>query len=715
MISLTGKEILYYKILEKLGEGGMGVVYKAEDTKLERIVAIKFLPHNIPINKEDKERFKIEAKAAAALNHPNIATIHAIEEIDDDIFIVMEFVDGEELKDIISKHKNNPLQISETTNYAIQIAEGLEAAQKKGIVHRDIKSSNIMITKDGKVKIMDFGLAKIGKGSQVTKIGTTVGTIAYMSPEQAHGEDLDHRSDIWSFGVVLYEMLTGKMPFKGDYDQAIIYSILNEEPTSVKEIRADIPDDVLIINQKMLSKDPAERYQTTREIIIDIEKLQQTGNSINTQRSDRKNSIAVMYFENMSPDKESDYFCAGITEDIITDLSKIKELKVVPRSDVLIFRNKETNTAHIGEALKVGYMLEGSVRKSGNKMRITSQLIDIQNGQHLWAERFDRNVDDIFELQNEISNKIVEALKVSLTESEKESLQENPTDDLRAYDFYMRGRESLNKRGRRNNEQAMQMFEKAIFLDKNFAAAYAGLAEAYSYMYELYDGKTIWLQKTIDTNQKALSLDPSSLEAKFGIAMVYFYQKRLSESKRELESIIKENSKYYPAYFRLGMISELSNDLNSAVKYYQSASEIKPHDEEPWVHLDNVLRKMNDIKSAEDAAMKVIEVTAQKLEASQDDPVVMSRLGLAYARFGGKEESYAILKRLLEIESNDGLVFYYNSCTYSLLGEKEKALFDLRRAFDAGFKGLAHWAGSEAAFDSIRDNREFKELMAMLE
>ena len=715
MISLTGKEILHYKILEKLGEGGMGVVYKAEDTKLERIVAIKFLPHNIPISKEDKERFKIEAKAAAALNHPNIATIHTIEELDDDMFIVMEFVDGNELKDIITRRRDDPLQISEVTSYAIQIAEGLEAAQKKGIVHRDIKSSNIMITKDDKVKIMDFGLAKIGKGSQITRMGATVGTIAYMSPEQAHGDEIDHRADIWSFGVVLYEMLSGRMPFKGDYDQAIIYSILNEEPHSVLEFRSDVPDNMLKINRKMLEKDPADRYQTTREIIAELKKYQQSGKFINVEEADRNNSIAVMYFENMSPDKESDYFCAGITEDIIIDLSKIKELKVVPRTDILIFRNKEINTEQIGEALKVRYILEGSVRKSGNKMRITAQLIDVKNSQHLWAERFDRNVDDIFELQNEISQKIVQALKVSLTDSEKESLQSNPTDNLKAYDFYMRGRELIYRRGRKNNEQAIQMFEKAISLDKNFASSYAGLAEAYSYMYEWYDGNTTWLQKTIDTNQKALTLDPSSIEAKFGIAMVYFYQKRFTEAKRELEAIIKENSRYYPAYIRLGMISELSNDTNSAMNFYQTASELKPHDEEPWVHLDSVLRRMGDIKSAGKASMKVIEVTAQKLEASQDDPIVMSRLAMAYARFGGKEESYAIIKRLLETDTNDGLVLYYCSCTYCLLGEKEKAFVALRRAFDAGFKGLARWANSESAFDSVRNDPEFKELIARSE
>ena len=430
------------------------------------------------------------------------------------------------------------------------------------------------------------------------------------------------------------------------------------------------------------------------------------------EHGDQKRSIAVMYFENISSEKESDYFCAGITEDIITDLSKIKGIKVIPRTDVLIFRSKEINTSQIADALQVNYILEGSVRKAGNKMRINAQLLDVGNGSHVWAERFDRNVDDIFELQNEIAQKIFQALKVSLTETEKETLQANPTDNLKAYDFFMRGRELVNRRGKNYNEEAIQMFEKAVSMDSNFASAYAGLAEAYSYMYEWYDGKTLWLEKSIECNQKALTLDPTSVEAKFGIAMVYFYQKRMHESKKELESIVEENPKFYPAYVRLGMISEFSNEIDSAIRYYQIASGLKPHDEEPWVHLDSIFRRKGDAKSADESALKVIEITAQKFEASQQDPIIMSRLALAYARFKGKEEGIWMLKNLFESEINDGLVLYYCSCTYALLGEKTQALIALRKAFDSGFKGLANWARTESSFDSLRGDSMFEELIA---
>ncbi|HKI77127.1 MAG TPA: FlgO family outer membrane protein [Ignavibacteriaceae bacterium] len=709
---MIGENILHYKIIEKLGQGGMGIVYLALDTKLDRKVAIKFLPNSISVSPEEKERFKIEARASAALSHPNIATIYAIEECDGKTFIVMEYINGVELKEKINK---GLLPLSEVTSVAYQIAEGLEASHKAGVVHRDIKSQNIMITNDGKVKIMDFGLAKIKGGSQVTKVGATVGTVSYMAPEQMQGENVDARADIFSFGVIIFELLTGKMPFRGEHEAAIMYSIQNEEPLSIQDLRPEVPQSMVKIILKMLEKDPQKRYKGALEFVNDLSKSQQT---LSVQRRDEKNqkkSIAVMYFENMSSEKESDYFCAGITEDIITDLSKIKELKVVPRTDVLIFRNKETNTSQIADTLQVDYILEGSIRKSGNKMRINAQLLSVENGSHIWAERFDRNVDDIFELQNEISQKIFQALKVSLTETEKESLQENPTNNLRAYDVYMRGRELISLRGRKNNEEAIKMLEEAVLMDPDFASAYAALAEAYSYMYEWYDGKTIWLEKSIQSNQKALELDPSSVEARFGIAMVYFYQKRLKESQLELEAIIEVNPKFYPAYIRLGLISELSNEIDSAIRYYQIASGLKPHDEESWIHLDSVFRRKADYKSAVEASTRVIEITAQKLEASQEDLVVMSRLAMAYAWFGGKEECKAMLKKLFEIDTNDGLVLYYCSCTYALLNEREKAIISLRRAFDAGFKGLSNWANSEAAFDSLRNDIEFKELIARSE
>ena len=730
------KTIGRYEICSQLGAGGMGEVYLAHDTKLDRKVALKILPAEVISDKtEDRaRRFVQEAKAASALNHPNILTIYEIDEVDSAPFIATEYIDGETLRDRI---RTGSLTASEALNVAIQIASALSATHTVGIIHRDIKPDNIMLRRDGIVKVLDFGLAKLGRERQTretdslastqnlvnTGAGVVMDTVHYMSPEQARGFEVDARTDIWSLGCVLYEMISGSQPFSGQTSIDVMTGILNREPEPLLPHLTDGPHDLERVVSRALRKDRDERYQTVKDLLIDLKDLKRefetSSQRVSTVRSSGgfaaeavpEKSIAVLYFENMNAEKESDYFCAGMTEDIITDLSKIKELKVVSRTDVLPFRNKEVNTRHVGEALRVNYIVEGSVRKAGNRIRITVQLVSIRDGYHLWAERFDRLVDDILDLQNEVSQKVVQALKVSLSDTERQLLTRKPTDDLRAYDFYMRGRELLYLKGKRNTESAIEMFANAAAIDPSFASSYAGLAEAYSSMYEWYDGSSSWLSKAIEMNQKALALEPTSLDAKFGIAMVYFHHRRLREAKRSLEEILKENSEFYPAYLRLGMIAELSNDLEVALKYYRRASELKPYDEDAWRFRAGAHRKLGNTEAAENAALKVIEITSRKLEASLDDVIVMSRLAEAYARFGSKEEAVATMRRVLELEPNDGLVVYNCSCAYALLGENKWSLILLRRAYEIGFRSVAHWARTDNAFYGMREDKEFQQLL----
>jgi len=719
----------------------MGDVYLANDTKLDRKVALKILPADVVGDEpgERVRRFIQEAKAASALNHPNILTIYEIDEIDSEHFIATEFIDGETLRDQIRRGQLRP---HDAIDIGIQVASALSSTHAVGIIHRDIKPDNIMLRPDGIVKVLDFGLAKLSRERQKletdslaptqnlfnTAYGIVLGTAHYMSPEQARGMEVDARTDIWSLGCVLYEMISGRQPFAGPTTIDVMSGILNREPDSLLPHLPGGPRGLDRVVLRALRKDREERYQTVKDLLTDLKDLKReietqshrvltsrsSGASFSTDAVPDK-SIAVLYFENMNSEKESDYFCAGMTEDIITDLSKIKELKVVSRTDVLPFRNKEVNTRQVGEALRVNYILEGSVRKAGNRIRITAQLISVRDGYHLWAERFDRMVEDIFDLQNEVSQKIVDALKVSLSESERELLTQKPTDDLRAYDFYMRGREHLYLRGRRHTESAIRMFEDAVAIDPGFASAYAGLGEAYSSMYEWYDGASTWLSKAIEMNQKALALEPTSLDAKFGIAMVYFHHRRFAESRRTIEEILKENAEFYPGHFRLGMIAELSNDLEGARKHYRRAAELKPYDEDAWTFLSGVYRKLGNAAAADKAALKVIEITSRKLEASLDDVIVMSRLAEAYARFGSREETMATLKRVLELEPNDGLAVYNCSCAYALLGDKKASLILLRRAFESGFRTVAHWARTDSAFDPIRDDEEFLKLLAELQ
>jgi serine/threonine protein kinase/Flp pilus assembly protein TadD len=735
------KRIGRYEICSHLGAGGMGEVYLANDTKLDRKVALKILPSDMvgdPTG-ERVRRFVQEAKAASALNHPNILTIYEIDEVDSEHFIATEFIDGETLRDRISK---GPLSPADALEVGIQVAGALCSTHDVGIIHRDIKPDNIMLRHDGIVKVLDFGLAKLSRERQTlgtdslaptqnfinTAYGMVLGTAHYMSPEQARGMELDARTDIWSLGCVLYEMISGRRAFAGPTTIDVMSGILHRDPESLLPHLPDGPRALDRIVLRALRKERDERYQTAKEFLNDLKDLKRTletqAHKVASTRSSEasfstdavpEKSIAVLYFENMNSEKESDYFCAGMTEDIITDLSKIKELKVVSRTDVLPFRNKEVNTRQVGDALRVKYILEGSVRKAGNRIRITAQLISVRDGYHLWAERFDRMVEDIFDLQNEVSQKIVEALKGSLTESERELLTQKPTDDLRAYDFYMRGRELLYLKGKRNTESAIKMFESAVAIDPEFASAYAGLAEAYSTMYEWYDGASTWLSKAIEANQKALELEPTSLEAKFGIATVYFNQRRFSESKRAIEELLKENADFYPGHLRLGIIAELSNDLEGARKHYRRAAELKPYDEDAWMFLAGAYRRLGNAASADKAEIKVIEITSRKLEASLDDIIVMSRLAEAYARFGSHEETTATLRRVLELEPNDGLAVYNCSCAYALLGEKKSSLILLRRAFDSGFRTVAHWARTDSAFDPIRDDEEFQKLLTELQ
>jgi len=718
----------------------MGEVYLANDPKLDRKVALKILPSDIVADPtgDRVRRFVQEAKAASALNHPNILTIYEIDEIDSEHFIATEFIDGETLRDRIRK---GPFSAADTLDVGIQVAGALSSTHAVGIIHRDIKPDNIMLRHDGIVKVLDFGLAKLSRERQKfesdsmaptqnlinTAYGIVLGTAHYMSPEQARGMDVDARTDIWSLGCVLYEMISGRQPFAGPTTIDVMSGILSVEPESLLPHLQAGPRELDRVVLRALRKDREERYQTIKDLLIDLKDLKRAvetqSHRLATTRSSvsfvtdavPEKSIAVLYFDHMNSEKDSDYFCAGITEDIITDLSKIKELKVVSRTDVLPFRNKEINTRQVGDALRVNYILEGSVRKAGNRIRITAQLISVRDGYHLWAERFDRMVEDIFDVQNEVSQKIVDALKVSLTESERELLTQKPTDDLRAYDFYMRGRELLYLKGRRNTESAIKMFENALAIDSSFASAYAGLAEAYSSMYEWYDGASTWLTKAIDMNQKALALEPTSLDAKFGIAMVYFHHRRFAESRRAIEEILKENADFYPGYLRLGMITELSNDLEGARKHYHRAAELKPYDEDAWSFLAGVYRKLGNAASADKAALKVIEITSRKLEASRDDIIVMSRLAEAYARFGSREETMATLKRVLELEPNDGLAVYNCSCAYALLGEKKASLILLRRAFESGFRTVAHWARTDSPFDPMRDDEEFQNLLTELQ
>jgi len=637
---VIGSTILHYKILEKLGEGGMGVVYKAHDTKLKRDVAIKFLPRRISANGEERERFKIEAQAAAALNHPNIATIHAIEESNDEMFIVMEYIEGQELKDIISQIPPGPplgrggtdspptlqnadrggfIPTNTIIHHATQIAGGLQAAHEKGVIHRDIKSSNIMITEKGQIKIMDFGLAKVRGSDQVTKVGTTVGTVAYMSPEQARAEKVDHQSDIWSFGVVLYEMLTGQVPFLGDYDQATLYAIINESPKPVASIRTDVPTELIRIVEKCLAKKADERYQNITELLKDINSLQDNTGSLeslrhlstskvkkrllvyvlfallfsllifvawhvfNEKNADDVNSsapeqslksIAVIPFTNISNDPETNYLGFALSDQIISSLAYIKELTVRPSSAVRVYQNQSPDPMEVAKRLNVDYLLSGSYLKEDNTIRLNLELVEIHSSELIWHESIEMDYENTFKLQDIVSEKVVTGLKVKFSPEiiivTHNGTQANPV----AYEYFLRALsypftlDSL--------KLAIDLFQKSIDLDSTFAPAYSELGYRYQLLanYDFKERKK--LEDAEAAYKKALSLNGSLLNALGHLALLYTETDSAAHAVTLVHKALKINPNSPESHFWLGYIYRYTGLLDEAVREMERAVQLDP-------------------------------------------------------------------------------------------------------------------------------------------
>ncbi len=704
---MIGKTISHYRILEKLGEGGMGIVYKAEDTKLKREVAIKFLPRHIAASAEERERFKIEAQAAAALNHPNIATIYAIEEIDDEMFMVMEFIDGQELRKLLIA--NSQLTIENCLAYAAQIAEGLKAAHAKGITHRDIKSSNIMVTESGQVKIMDFGLAKIGGGMHLTKAGTTLGTVAYMSPEQTWGEPVDQRTDIWSFGVVLYEMLTGRLPFRGEYEQAIIYSILNDEPKPIADLRPSVPIELEQLVGKALSKNPDARYQHVDEIQVGLKNLQRgfktskikapppkattlrikrrwlfagvalfvvllvAAISLNllqrTKPKARPASIAVLPFVNMSTDAEKEYFSDGMTEELINALAKVKGLNVVARTSVFQFKGKAYDIRKIGEQLNVSAVLEGSVRKAGDKMRITAQLINVADGYHLWSESFEEStVQNIFAIQDGIARAIVDNLQIALAGNPEGKLVKPPTENLEAYDLYLKGRFFWNKRTSEGLQQGRQYFEQAVAKDPAYALAYAGLADSY-----LLLGQFAFLSpqeafpKASAAASKALEMNNELAEAHSSLAYVkMLYEWDWQAAEREFRRAIELNPSYATAYQWYAEYLAAMDRFNEALVAIERARELDPlsliiNSVEGYIFLLNSLSEL------------AIERYRQVIAMDPNFPTY-AYLARAYLQKGEYEEAIAEIQKEINLFGRKPVTLALQAYAYNLTGKVNEAL-----------------------------------------
>ena len=733
---MIGRTMSHYRITSQLGSGGMGIVYEAEDDRLGRKVALKFLPEALAKDDAALQRFQREARAASALNHPGICTVHSIEQHEGIHFIVMELLEGQTLTDLI---RQGPIETSRLISLAIEIADALESAHAKGIVHRDLKPANIFINNRGQVKILDFGLAKMelklaaqtGAGAEdmvtaalpeaLTQAGSTIGTIAYMSPEQARGQITDARTDLFSLGTVLYQMAAGVLPFQGDTSAVIFDSLLNREPPPLESINAGTPPELIRIIMRALEKDRNLRYQTATDLKTELLRCKRDLDSGGrraapgtTSRGDAsadraEKSIAVLYFENLSGVKEDEYFRDGITEDIIAELSKIKGLKIFSRPTVLPYRDKPVTPTQIGQQFGANYVLAGTLRRAGNRLRISAQLVDTTTDFPLWIERYDREMKDVFEVQDEIARKIAEALRITLSPQEQEALAAKPTEDLQAYDLYLRGRNYARRLSRQDLEFALQMFENAVAIDPDFALAHAALANVCAQYHYHFDRASRWIDRAVEATRRATALDKNVPEVQVAEAWVFYVEGKYAEAVERVRQAIERKPDAEGAYYLLGRALFASGRYQELVNVADEAMAHTGEDYNTYVPIRNALGSLGKKDAYVNHSQREMQMYEAHLKKVPEDARARTLLAGDYVVLERNEEAIRELNLAMTLRPDDAMVTYNVACVFGQLGKEGESMAALKKAWEAGFRD-PNWARHDPDLEILRGNPEFERL-----
>jgi serine/threonine protein kinase/Flp pilus assembly protein TadD len=702
-----------YTIDRELGKGGMATVYLAQDAKHDRLVALKVLHPDLAASL-GPERFLREIKLAAKLNHPHILGLHDSGEADGFLYYVMPYIEGESLRERLDRIQQ--FSVDETIHHGRAIASALDYAHRHGIVHRDIKPENVMLY-EGEAMVMDFGIAKAlsqAGPETLTQTGMMVGTPAYVSPEQAAGEtNLDGKSDQYSLACVVYEMLSGERPFAAATPQAVMAKRFSETPKPLRSIRSSIPESVERAVTKAMSVDGSARYATAAQFGAALASSSlttptDTASLPQTVVSAAK-SVAVLPFTNMSNDAENVYFTDGMAEEIINALNKVQSLRVAARTSSFAFKGKNEDVGEIGKKLKVSTVLEGSVRKMGNRLRITAQLVNVADGYHLWSDRYDREMEDVFAIQDDISQAIVKALKVILTEGEKKQIEKARVENVAAYDYYLRGRQYYFIH-RKSLEYARQMFNRAVETDPEYARAYAGVADTCSLLYMYYDAREFNLKQADFASAKALELEPDLAEAHVARGLAVSLSKRFAEAEAEFETAMKLDPKLFEAAYWYGRALGAEGRHQEAVKMYERAQVLRPEDYQAPSFLAQAYRSLGMIEESNAADRRAIKLMLERLELNPTDARAANLLAATYATMGETAKAIDYAERSMVIDPDDAMLLYNICCTYTLLGRNDEAIAALERAVDKGF-GHREWIDHDPDLDPLRDNPRFQSIM----
>ncbi len=704
-----GTEIYQYEIRELIGAGGMGVVYQARDKQLDREVALKFLARQLCLDPECRERFKGEAQAAAQLNHPNIIVIHEVNEYEGRPYFAMEFVDGTSLQKYIAKRR---LSIEEILEIAIQVSDGLAEAHNRGITHGDIKPSNILMNTRGRAKIVDFGLAAVLAAQGGQKTTDIYGTAGYMSPEQIQGASVDTRSDLFSFGVVLYEIITGKAPFMRDTLGDTLRATRDTEPIPMAEYSSVVPLELQQIVRRLMSKDKDQRYQHADDLRSELRYTLEavvSGRVRYPGQEARLRSMAVLPFINLSADKEQDYFCDGMAEEITNALAKIKGLRVAARTSAFAFKNVDEDVRRIGQKLHVDSLLEGSVRRAGDRLRVTVQLTDVATGYHLWSERFDREMEDVFAIQDEIAENVVRAMQVILSDEGKQPVSRTQTSDTQAYDYYLRGRRFFHQGRRKSLQYALEMFQRAIAIDPLYSLAFVGIAECCGMLIHFYgESRDIHHDTADKASRRALELDPGLPQAHAARGLVLWVMDRFDEAAAEFERALQLDPNQPRASYYFARACFQRGDFERAARLFEDSCRGQENYEARYFAAQtySALSKTEEALVAYRLALREIE---RHVELNPDDAGAYTMGAVSLIRVGERKAGLEWASRALEIDPGDARIQYNVACLFALEGETGKAIECLEAAVKAGF---AHreWVEKDPDLDSLRDDPRFKAL-----